>query len=369
MASKIFTLILFVGIFSTVQAQDPSFSQFYANRIYLNPALTGLEAGLSFAGIYRMQWKNVDNGFRSYSASVESQEPYINSGLGLTLYQDVEGIMELTTTSVGFSYAYTLKGENHNVHIGFQAEWVQKSLDWSKIVFSDQLDPVFGVVNPSTALNGMERVTYTDFHMGAAWRFNNDLELGKRLIQDIQTNIGFSIHHVPHLFSNTGGNESLQNLETNTPPRLTIHAGTIIPTYVFGGSKQKIAISPNLKYDIQGDDLLNTKENLQVFTAGSYVLYEGLYVGAFYQNKFLTAGFQHTNALILALGAYIDSGRKDKGHFFIGFSYDANTTGVGLRGGGVYELAFRWTMADAPALFGGRRKSTSRKTLDCYKFF
>jgi len=354
---------------ASLQAQDPSFSQFYANRIYLNPAMTGLEPGLSFAGIYRVQWKNVDSGFRSYSATVEIQEPAINSGLGLSLYQDVEGITKLTTTAVGFSYSYTVKADRHNIHIGMQAEWFQKSLDWSKIIFSDQLDPVFGAVNPTTALDGMEKITYTDFHFGAIWRFDTDLSMGKRTIRDIRSNIGVSIHHAPNLFSKTGGNESFQNLGTRTPPRMTIHAGSIIPLVIFGSKKQNIAISPNIKYDVQGDQLLNTKENLRVLTFGSYLIYEGLYVGAFYQNKFLTSGFRNTNALILALGVHIESGKRDKNNFFVGFSYDANTTGVGAQAGGVYELAFRWTLADAPALFGGRRKSGSRKTLDCYKFF
>ena len=65
-----------------LQAQDPSFSQFYANRIYLNPAFTGLESGLTVGAVSRMQWLTVDGGFRTYGFTLELQEPHLSSGIG-----------------------------------------------------------------------------------------------------------------------------------------------------------------------------------------------------------------------------------------------------------------------------------------------
>ena len=367
---KVFTFILCLASIYTIQAQDPSFSQFYANRIYLNPALAGLEPGLSFSGNYRMQWKSVDNGFKTYVATVEIQEPFIRSGIGLSFYQDIQGLAGLKTTSFGLTYAYTIPMENHNIHIGLQTLWYQKSVDWSKIIFSDQLDPVFGVVRPSNHEPGMDQVRYTDFNIGAVWRFKGTLKLGKKKFRDTHNSLGFSINHAPNLFSNTGIDESLQNLETKTPPRVTIHGGTMIPLMFIGGSKKKsISVSPNFKYDRQGVNLLKGKESLQVFTYGAYILYEGVYMGAMYQHKFLVSAPKHTNALIFSFGAYIDSGRKNSGNYFVGFSYDANATGVGTTAGGVYELAFRWNITNAPSIFGGMGKSGSKNILDCKKLF
>ena len=73
--TKIYTIVLGAIIFSSTLCfgQDPSFSQFYANRIYLNPAFTGIENGISFAGTSRNQWSKVDQGFKTYIASVEFQ--------------------------------------------------------------------------------------------------------------------------------------------------------------------------------------------------------------------------------------------------------------------------------------------------------
>ena len=362
---------------STVQAQDPSFSQFYANRVYLNPAFTGLESGITVAGVSRMQWLNVDQGFRTYGFNVELQEPALNSGIGLSLFHDQQGHANLQTSSVGLSYAYTIPFDHHNVHIGFQYRYVQKSIDWSKITFSDQLDPLYGAIYETTAVPINDRVGFSDFDVGIVWRFDTDVKLSKkRKLRDTRHSLGLSIHHLPQLVSNQGGEESFQNLNTKVSPRITLHAGSVIPVWFFNGSKKSISISPNIKYDIQGDQIGQLNQNLQVLTMGCYLLYEGVYIGGLYQNKRLIAGVQNTNAMIIAFGTFLNGnskGRSSKNNMFLGLSYDANTTGVGSRAGGVIEVAFRWNFKDAPGLFGAsnssKRKSSNKKVMDCTKFF
>ena len=363
-----FTLLGFLLMFSLIgNAQDPSFSQFYANRVYLNPAFTGIESGLSIAGVSRMQWLNVDYGFRTYGVSIEIQEPFIKSGFGLNLLSNTEGLAQLKTTSVGLSYAYTIPMKRHNIHFGLEANWIQKSVDWSKIIFSDQLDPVYGAIYQTAAVPVLDRVNYTDFHAGVIWRFNSNLKLGKRKYKDVLSSVGLSFHHVPSMFNTTGGGESLQNLETRTAPRLTFHAGTVIPMVVFSGTKKEIAVSPNIKIDVQGEDIFTFSENLQVYTYGIYVLYDAFYIGALYQNKNVVSSYKNTDSWILAVGAKFKTSKES--NFFIGLSYDANTTGVGTKAGGVYEIAFRWTGNHVQGLFGGKRKNRNKKYLKCFNFF
>lgn len=349
-------------------SQDPSFSQFYANRIYLNPALTGLEEGISLSGIYRMQWKNIDNGFESYAVSAEIQEPFIRSGFGLSLWRNVEGLAALSTTYIGLSYAYTIPMDRHQIHIGMHGRWVEKNVDWSKIVFSDQLDQVFGNVFPTTFEPGLDNTRYTDFDLGVVWRFQSDLKLGKRVFRNTRTSIGLSISHAPALFSRTEGDESLLGLDTRTSPRMTFHAGMIIPLIVINGGKKEIQLSPNIKYDRQGNNLLN-QGNLQVATLGFYLIYEGVYLGTFYQNKYPVAGFKNTNAFIFMVGAQLKANKKSANKLVVGLSFDANTTGVGTASGGVYELTFRWTLAEGGSIFGRPGKSSSKRSLKCESFF
>lgn len=364
------TCILFLSLACHQSfSQDPSFSQYYANRIYLNPAFTGIEAGLTVAAVSRMQWLNVDSGFRTYGFSMEIQEPAVNSAIGLSIYQDKQGLAQLNTTSVGLSYAYVLTMSKHNVHFGLQARWVQKKVDWSKITFSDQLDPVYGAIFTTSAVPILNRVTYSDFDAGVVWRFETDLRFGKKRFRDTRHSIGLAIHHMPQLFNNNGGIESFQQLETRVAPRLTLHFGSVLPIAWFANGSKNIAVSPTFKYDLQGDELKRPGQNLQVFTMGGYVVYDGVYIGALYQNKRLITGPQNTNALILAIGTYITPKKKTGNNLFLGFSYDANTTGVGTRAGGVFELAMRYNLTEAPHIFGEAKRRNGKKPLDCYKFF
>ncbi len=370
--TKIYTFLLGAIIYSSTlsHGQDPSFSQFYANRIYLNPAFTGVESGIGFAGTSRTQWAKVDQGFRTYIASVEFQEPYLRSGIGLSIIHDTQGIMQLNTTSIALSYAYMIPMKRHNLHIGLTGSWVQKSVDWRKIIFSDEIDPVFGAINNTTAVPFMDKTTFTDFDVGILWRFEQDIKIGKWLFRDSRASIGLSIHHLPYLFLKNAGNESFQNLHTQTSPRITLHAGIVLPLLYFSGKKNKISISPNLKYDHQSEQLLTSGNGLQVFTYGVYLMYEGIYFGVYYQNKNPISETKNTNALIFAAGAYVNTGRKERRSFFIGFSYDANLTGLGSRAGGVYELALRWNFRPKATLFANNEKRRSlKRILDCNNFF
>src|SRR5580704_15001664 len=65
----IFILLVFTKV---VSAQDPSFSQFFASPLTLNPALTGNFSGdLRVAGNYRNQWPSVNNAFITSTISVD----------------------------------------------------------------------------------------------------------------------------------------------------------------------------------------------------------------------------------------------------------------------------------------------------------
>ncbi len=364
----IFTIIFGLFLIQAV-AQDPSFSQFYANRIYLNPAFTGVERGVSVAGVSRLQWVNVDHGFRTYGFTVEIQEPFIRSGIGLSLFRNTQGLAQLNSTSIGLSYSYLIPMDGHNIHLGVEAQWNQRSVDWDQVVFSDQLDAVNGNVYSTSFVPILEETSFTDFNMGILWRFNSTVKLGKKKYKDIRNSIGLSMHHLPALFGTNTGGESLQNLPTQVMPRLTFHAGSMIPLTFFNSTKKEIMISPNIKIDVQGDALLQFRENLQVFTYGAYFLYEGFYVGALYQNKNIFSHHRNTNAWILAVGAYIDSEKQTDGKLFVGFSYDANTTGVGPEAGGVYEISFRWTGSPKVSILGDGNRKRSRRALDCYRFF
>jgi type IX secretion system PorP/SprF family membrane protein len=372
-ASRWLVVVWVLGSALPLSAQDPSFSQFYANRIYLNPAFAGIEPGVTISGAARMQWYAVDKGFRTVNFSAELQLPVVKSGLALHLLSNTEGIGNLTTNQVGIAYSYTLPGKNNNVHFGIEGRMTQKSIDWSKLVFTDQLDKVYGNIYASTMTPVNDQVFFGDVDFGVVWRNVGGIKL-KNVPGQIRTHLGLRFSHLPYLFGGLTGNDSFLNLENSVAPRTTIHGGMIIPITFFSGSGLDISISPNFKLDNQGYQFMSFDQNITVGTVGLYTLVSEFYVGVLYQNRYFGPNHFHTDALIFTVGGYTATGRKTDSsspNLFYGLSVDMNNSGLGAMAGSVFELTFRYRFDANLSGRGGSRSSrrSSRRILDCKSFF
>ncbi|MEJ6589219.1 MAG: type IX secretion system membrane protein PorP/SprF, partial [Crocinitomicaceae bacterium] len=61
-------ILLILTLSSTVaNAQDPTFTQFFSNPIYLNPALAGSSGCPRFAMNYRNEWPQLTGNYVTYS--------------------------------------------------------------------------------------------------------------------------------------------------------------------------------------------------------------------------------------------------------------------------------------------------------------
>ncbi|MEZ5043827.1 MAG: PorP/SprF family type IX secretion system membrane protein [Saprospiraceae bacterium] len=366
-----------LGLISPLlKAQDPSFSQFYANRIYLNPAFAGLESGITLAGVSRIQWLNADQGFRTFGASLETQLPFVGIGLGLHVMSNTEGLANLQSNQAGVVFSYTIPGEKSNLHFGMEGRLVQKHLDWDRLVFSDQLDAIYGVVQNSSVMPVLDQVTYGDFDFGVVWRRVGDLGNGKKRLRNVRSQLGLSFHHLPYLVSKSAkGNDSFLNTESAVAPRTTFHGGLIIPLKIFQGTGFDVSFSPNIKVDMQGYKFLNFQENITVSTVGMYGLVNSFYLGLLYQNRFFAPNATHTDAFILTVGGYAMSSSNDRKNsdprLFFGASVDINTTGVGPVAGSVFEMTFRYRFLPDINLGSGKnsRSRSGKKILDCKDFF
>jgi len=80
-------------------AQDPHYSQFYANPLYLSPSLAGATDGGRMILNYRNQWPSISTAFSTYSVSIDNFFTQFNSGIGFYLMQDNAGSAGLKTTN------------------------------------------------------------------------------------------------------------------------------------------------------------------------------------------------------------------------------------------------------------------------------
>jgi len=303
---KRFTLLLvaLLGI-GSLKAQDPEFTQFYANKLYLNPAFAGTGGGPRFSLNYRNQWPSISNAFETYSVSYDQHFDAIGGGVGVQAWHDRAGDGELTTTVVSAMYSYNLNvTRDFTIKAGLQASGYTRSVDFSKLRFEDQIDPRRGFVRPTQEplpKNGTETIDpYPDFSAG----FMGFTE---------KYYAGFSVHHI------TEPTQSFYNNPNNTLPRkFTGHVGMMLPLDNAARNPESF-ISPNIMYQRQGK-----------FTQVN--------VGGYYIHKFFVTGlwFRQTAPNSDALMALVGL-KKDP--FKIGYSYDLTVSEARPAAKGSHEIS------------------------------
>ena len=107
---KLFLLVIVLICTTKVSnAQDPAFSQFYSNPLYLNPAFAGAyNNGCPTATLnYRDQWPGIGRTYVTYSFSYDQHVEALGGGLGVMLAQDKSGSGNLNTLHASLSVSYT----------------------------------------------------------------------------------------------------------------------------------------------------------------------------------------------------------------------------------------------------------------------
>jgi type IX secretion system PorP/SprF family membrane protein len=324
--SKIFIAIAAcIFISSEANAQDPAFSQFYANPLYLNPAFAGATPkGCPRANLnYRDQWPGIGRTYITTSTSWDQHINAIGGGLGIMVAQDRSGAGHLNTTHASLLYSYHLEvSRTFSVKAGFEASYRMIQLDWSNLTFGDMIDPERGFVYPTSEdiANNTTTKSFPDFSAGFIGYSENLF-------------FGFAAHHL------TSPNQGFIS-ESQLPTKITAHIGGTIPLQKY--SNNITTISPNFMYQKQQD--------FQQFNYGVYVN-KGPIVGGLWMRNSL----KNIDSFILMLGLIQDS-------FKFGYSYDITVSSLKNSNTlGAHELSFTLFM---PC----RSRSKSFNTISCPQF-
>lgn len=233
---KIF-LLGFCGFLATLslKAQDPEFTQFYANPLYLNPALAGDRICPRVNISYRMQWPGIYGTYSTVGVSVDKLAYKVKGGIGLMIMNDRAAKGTLNTTGIGLIYAPKVQlGKKISASAAIQAGYWQKAVNWSKLTFGDQIDAQRGFVLETNEVAGKQTVG------------NFDLAAGL-VISSRHFFAGGAVHHI------LVPNESFLDGQSPLPRKYTLHAGANIPLNKGSRSSDEASISPNILYQQQGD--------------------------------------------------------------------------------------------------------------------
>jgi type IX secretion system PorP/SprF family membrane protein len=313
------TGILFIH-FTEGTGQDPAFSQFYANPLYMNPAMAGVEGPAKVSVGYRNQWPGATNPYVTYHASFDKYIEALQGGVGVHIINDRQGGGVFNTLSLDAIYAYHLQVTNDlMVTGGFQASVGQRNMDPTDLVLPTDL-----IGAGTTTLVPYSKV-YPDFAVGFGGFFKNFFG-------------GVAVHHLLEPYSSTS-----EDPNTRISRRYTVHVGALIPIYEKRLGREVLQLSPNLVF-LQQDIY-------QQLNYGLEVLYRGVIVGAWFRQD-----------LLFSYGTAIFSAGYSNGQFRIRYSYDAKLSPPDLHipALGAHELSM-------VVLFENLKKSTKHRAIKCPK--
>lgn len=292
--------------------QDPVFSQFYTAPLHLNPALTGTSTGAKVALNYRNQWPSINQAYVTYAASYDQFFPYINSGFGFSILADDAGRGLYKTIVAQGTYSYNVRFRNEmQMRLGLAAGWISSRIDWTKLVFSDQLDPEFGAVSPGGLPYPSEELPPETGNSVSVFDASAGL-----IVYNESFYAGVALKHLnAPQFSFLEVNNQLSG---GLPLSISLHTGAEIDLIDLQG-KSDVFVSPSLQYIRQG-----RQSQLNIGTIFRYYLFG---TGAWYRHSSTSP-----DAMIFTV-----EGRK--GQYRLAYSYDVTLSKLS-NSGGAHEISF-----------------------------
>jgi len=318
------TLLIFPFV---AKGQDYTYSQFYANPLYLNPALAGVEYCPRIAANYRNQWPSLPGAFVSYSLSYDQFVDVVKGGVGVILNYDKSGTAAINQFTISAMYAYRLRiSERLSASFSLQGGFGQRNVKLEDLI----LDPSTGQGGGSPVQPVLENfdgnVNYMDFAGGFFVSWDEKFYLGGAAHHITQPNISF-----------------LDESDNQINMKITIHGGANFGfDNGYGRSSDgEFTISPNFLFQQQG--------NFRQMNLGTYLSYSIFVAGIWYRHA-----FENPDAAIILIGITRDNLR-------LGYSYDYSLSKLSNVSGGAHEVSVAW-------VFDCDKKSKRPKAIKCPRF-
>jgi len=299
----IYFLVMSFIIISDSFGQDPTFSQFYANALYLSPSFAGATSEYRFALNYRNQWPAVPGVFHTYSISFDKALTNFNSGIGVLATYDVAGSGNLSTTNIGLIYSYDFNvNKEWHIRPGINFKFYYLGLDINKLIFNSQITG--SGTSPSVTPPPFDNVADVDFATSA-------------LVYNERTWAGFTLDHLLKPKTSFYGNDA------TVPVKFNFYGGAQILKKTRLRQKMQEVLSVALNFQKQG--------KFYQSDLGLYYYKDPLIFGIWYRGiPFATS--QVGDAIIGLIGIKTSQ-------LHIGYSYDFTISSLIGSTGGAHEIS------------------------------
>jgi type IX secretion system PorP/SprF family membrane protein len=289
---------------------DPHFTQYYAFPLYLNPALTGVIDGqYRVAGNFRNQWASIATPISSKGLTADMPIGK-GFGVGLMVMNQTAGDGGYFYNNVTASVSYQIQLAEHQIlAAGFQAGFINRGINQSKLQFGNQFNPILGF-DPTLPTNeAFSNATTFALDVNAGLMYYD-----RSPSKNINPFLGVSVFH-----PNKPKDKFLAATTSYVPMRLTMHGGLKLKL------SDAIDLTPHAIYIKQG-------------TASEYA--GGLNVNYSldtYKDFIVGATYRYKDAVAPNIGIHING-------LIIGLSYDVNVSNLNAatssRGGFELSMSF-----------------------------
>jgi len=183
--------LVILGLYSDAHAQlNPMGASLFQDQYLSNPAMAGINGGISVNLHYRNQWNSIPGAPVNYGLTGEFGLGDEKSTVGLNMYNDKVGLLSRTRMVGTFAYHLPLNGQydklSFGVSIGFMSERVNNTN-----LIGDESDPSIGSFNNQSAyIDGDFGIAYTNKQwnvQASITNMNSFLNRTKRTIADVGT--------------------------------------------------------------------------------------------------------------------------------------------------------------------------------------
>ena len=280
---------LFIGCMDMNAQQDPQFTQYMYNTVAINPAYAGSRGMLSIFALHRAQWIGLEGAPTTTGTSIHTPLNASRIGLGVSMLQDAIGPSNKQTLSADFSYTISTS-ENYKLSFGLKGTASLFSIDYTKLNRFDINDP----------------------------RFQNNIS------NQFSPNIGAGLYlHSKQFYAGISVPFMLQSNEFNDINSQVTHES--LHYYFMSGYVFEISESTKFKPAF----LVKAVEGapLQVDLSANFML----------NNKFVLGGAWRWEAAMSGLAGF-----QVNDNWFIGYTYDADSTKLANYNSGSHELFMRY---------------------------